>query len=256
MKIVVTSGGTTEPIDRVRSITNMSTGKLGSLIADCFSRASCVDEIIYICGPAAIRPQSAKVRAVCIDTAASLENAVKDTLAKGSADIIVHGMAVSDYRVKSVTSGGMLTEHLLSLREQAAFTGRREAKEYIAALLNGSQSIIGAHGKIGSDIEDMVLLMERTPKVISLFQTAAPNAILIGFKLLDGVTRETLIQRGYQLLTDNRCRFVLANDLTQISDETHVGYLIDRNKKYTCYQTKQDIANAIVTAALRERGIQ
>ena len=37
--ILITSGGTSEPIDRIRSITNTSTGTLGSLIAKAFSAA-------------------------------------------------------------------------------------------------------------------------------------------------------------------------------------------------------------------------
>ena len=36
MNILVTSGGTKIPIDRVRSITNMSRGTFGSRIADAF----------------------------------------------------------------------------------------------------------------------------------------------------------------------------------------------------------------------------
>ena len=36
MKILITSGGTKIPIDRVRSITNMSRGTFGSKIADAF----------------------------------------------------------------------------------------------------------------------------------------------------------------------------------------------------------------------------
>ena len=36
MKILITSGGTKVPIDRVRSITNMSHGTFGSRIADAF----------------------------------------------------------------------------------------------------------------------------------------------------------------------------------------------------------------------------
>ena len=36
MKILITSGGTKVPIDRVRSITNMSCGTFGSRIADAF----------------------------------------------------------------------------------------------------------------------------------------------------------------------------------------------------------------------------
>ena len=39
MKILVTSGGTSEAIDRVRSITNHSTGRLGKVITETLLKA-------------------------------------------------------------------------------------------------------------------------------------------------------------------------------------------------------------------------
>ncbi len=41
MNVVITAGGTSEPIDMVRKITNSSSGKLGSIIASKFN------EIMY-----------------------------------------------------------------------------------------------------------------------------------------------------------------------------------------------------------------
>ena len=38
MKILVTAGDTYEPIDDVRKVTHMATGRLGSLIADEFAK--------------------------------------------------------------------------------------------------------------------------------------------------------------------------------------------------------------------------
>ncbi len=48
MRILVTSGGTSEYIDDVRIITNISTGKLGAKIAYAFLRAG--HEVIYLHG--------------------------------------------------------------------------------------------------------------------------------------------------------------------------------------------------------------
>ena len=59
--ILITSGGTSEPIDRIRSITNTSTGTLGSLIAKAFSAADSTENIYYIHGKNAILPDCGKL---------------------------------------------------------------------------------------------------------------------------------------------------------------------------------------------------
>jgi len=81
----------------------------------------------------------------------------------------------------------------------------------------------------------------------------SPGSTLVGFKLLDNVELETLIDRGFDVLTKNECSFVLANDLKEITSENHIGYLIDKDKNITQYMSKSDIAAAIVSATIRER---
>ena len=56
MRILITAGGTSEKIDEVRSITNHSTGKLGSLIAASFLKYDVT--IDYVTTAHALRPQS------------------------------------------------------------------------------------------------------------------------------------------------------------------------------------------------------
>jgi len=99
----------------------------------------------------------------------------------------------------------------------------------------------------------MILFMERTPKIISLFQKLSPQSTLVGFKLLDNAPHAALIDKGYQILTQNRCSFVLANDLKDITGEQHIGYFIDKDKNYTRHTSKSEIADIIVSATLRER---
>ena len=48
--VLVTAGGTSEPIDNIRSITNTGTGALGSLIADAFAKDPQVERIVYVHG--------------------------------------------------------------------------------------------------------------------------------------------------------------------------------------------------------------
>jgi phosphopantothenate-cysteine ligase len=128
------------------------------------------------------------------------------------------------------------------------------AKSALASLIDKSESVIHTDGKISSNVDGMVLFMEQTPKIISLFQTITPQSTLVGFKLLDNVPHETLIDRGFQILTLNQCSFVLANDLSDIRSGQHIGYLIDREKNYTRYAGKDEIADAIVSVTIRERG--
>ena len=48
MNIIVTAGGTSEPIDNVRRIANTGTGRLGSLVADELAEADWTDHILSL----------------------------------------------------------------------------------------------------------------------------------------------------------------------------------------------------------------
>ena len=253
MNILVTSGGTTENIDSVRSITNISTGKLGSLIAERFAAESNVEKIFYICSRKAFKPQTEKLETVYVTGVSSLESAVKEVTMKTDIDIIIHSMAVSDYRVKSVTSAANLAALVYSNLGSIKESEPEAAKTALASMFGKAESLIHGDGKISSGVDDMILFMEKTPKIISLFQTLAPKATLTGFKLLNNVPRETLIEKGFQILIQNKCSFVLANDLKDIKGERHTGYLIGRDKSCAMYETKTEIAGAIVRAAMLER---
>jgi len=254
MNILVTSGGTIENIDAVRSISNISSGKLGSLIAEKFIEESSVEKVFYICGRNSMQPQNDKLEILYVSSVLSLEDAVKQVFAKARIDIIIHCMAVSDYRVKAVTSAANLADLLLSNYTLFEKLGKQNAKSAIAALIDKSESLIQGDGKISSNVDDMIILMERTSKIINQFQTLSPKSTLVGFKLLDNVTLEALIDKGFQILTDNKCSFVLANNLKDINADQHIGYLIDRDKNYTRHETKAEIAAALVAATLKERG--
>jgi len=119
------------------------------------------------------------------------------------------------------------------------------ALERITRAVKGAQSL-DTSKKISSGEPDMALFLEQTPKIISLFSTLVPDALLVGFKLLDGVPRDELIDTAYALLKKNNCAYVLANDMRDIAGDAHTGYLVARDKTVVRrYTTKQDIARGI-----------
>ena len=149
--------------------------------------------------------------------------ALENLLTTKKIDAVIHAMAVSDYTVKQVTT------------LEAIRAGEEDDPD---RKLSG--------GKISSDIEDLVIILKKTPKIIGEIKKLQPDTILVGFKLLTNVENEVLIETGYQLMMKNDCSMVLANDLTEITGDKHVGYLISKDRSYEKLTTKSQIAEAIV----------
>ncbi len=92
LRVVVTAGGTREPIDPVRFIGNRSSGKQGHAVAE--EAASRGAEVTLV--STSSLATSAAIDVVRVDTAAEMEQAV---LARtGDADVIVMAAAVADFR--------------------------------------------------------------------------------------------------------------------------------------------------------------
>ncbi len=93
MKIIITSGGTLEYIDNVRVLTNTSTGRSGSIIADRLANAGY--EIYYVHGINAILPMNVNIIKISIDNVEKLILELEKIVPE--ADYIIHAMAVSDF---------------------------------------------------------------------------------------------------------------------------------------------------------------
>jgi len=100
-------------------------------------------------------------------------------------------------------------------------------------------------GKISSEIDDLVILLKKTPKVISEIKKIQKDTLLVGFKLLSNVDKDLLIDTAYKLLQKNNCDMVLANDLSEISGDKHGAYLVFPNRDYIRLENKSEIAEAI-----------
>jgi len=92
-RVVVTAGGTQEPIDPVRFVGNRSSGKMGYALAiEARDRGA---EVILISGPVALdAPYGVEVHRV--ETAVQMRDAVRSAVV--DADVLVMSAAVADYR--------------------------------------------------------------------------------------------------------------------------------------------------------------
>jgi phosphopantothenoylcysteine decarboxylase/phosphopantothenate--cysteine ligase len=93
LKVLVTAGGTREPIDSVRFVGNRSSGRMGFALAD--EAAGRGAEVTVIAANVGL-PRSAGVRYVDVATAAELQAACEAEFPR--TDVLLMAAAVADYR--------------------------------------------------------------------------------------------------------------------------------------------------------------
>ena len=98
VRLLVTAGGTREPIDPVRFIGNRSSGKMGYAIAEAAARRGAAVTLVTTMG----RPAPAAVDVVAVGTADEMADAVLSRYPE--ADVVVMAAAVADFRPKAVAA--------------------------------------------------------------------------------------------------------------------------------------------------------
>ncbi|MFV0559618.1 MAG: phosphopantothenate--cysteine ligase [Enterococcus sp.] len=247
MRILITAGGTSERIDQVRSITNHSTGRLGKTIAASFTQSIDALQIDYVTTKRAVLPQqTSALTFYFIESTTDLLSTLKQLMTTHTYDVVIHSMAVSDF-----TPAVHLNEHtLLDTWRTHAPTTTEEFDVWLDTLQAAQEKAT----KIGSaDAEHLILVLNKTPKIIQFIRTWQPQTILVGFKLLVDVSKEHLLDVARENLKKNQADFTLANDLTEITDAQHHGYLVAANGEITEGNTKQELAEQLVQAVLSKK---
>jgi len=107
-RVVVSAGGTREPLDPVRFITNRSSGKQGHAIAVAAARRG-AEVTLVTASPLPLPPDAAAaITRVDVETAADMEQAVG--AASEGADVVVMAAAVADFRPKALADSKMSKE--------------------------------------------------------------------------------------------------------------------------------------------------
>ncbi|MCF6159273.1 MAG: hypothetical protein E3K32_12075 [wastewater metagenome] len=210
--ILITSGPMRGYIDAVRYISNKSTGKLGAAIAvEALERGA---SVTFIYGTGSVTPHVVPADAECLSRLTLIEIETLDDL-------------------------------LTTLRERRKATSF-DAIVHAMAVLDYIPESLGI-GKISSRKDGLTVPFVRAPKIIKVIRTLWPHALLIGFKLEVGLSKDELVNRAYASLIDNSADFVVANDQDQIAADTHRAYLVNTDKKieFEC-GTKQGISKNLV----------
>ena len=226
MKIVITAGGTEEPIDKVRKITNMSTGTLGKNICDnitdkWFNEKTLKDnEIFYICNENSILPEvCSSVTIIKTTDTDSVQNSIENILMLNKIDYFIHSMAISDYKVEGAYVDG----------------------------LDKTLSRLDTRNKMSSKHEEIYIKLVKTPKIIDFIKKVQPEIKLISFKLLNNVTEVELVNVAKNQLKRTNSSLVIANDLKNIDKNNinHKALMITNKDEFDRVETKKDIAEYI-----------
>ncbi|MCD4750629.1 MAG: hypothetical protein K8R59_14760 [Thermoanaerobaculales bacterium] len=212
MKILVTAGGTEEPIDGVRRLSNRSSGATGGVLARHFVEQGA--EVLLLHAKQA-RLTDVPCRRETFVTFSDLEAALHHHLFEQEWDAVVHLAAVSDYSVASVEVDG----------DEISPAGR---------------------GKIGTGHE-LVIRLEANPKIIDSLKTWSLNSAIrvVGFKLTDEpdpVRREEAVQK---LMARGKTDLVVHNDLREIGKEHHTASFYDPHGPVAHSETKEEMATTL-----------
>ena len=221
MHILITSGGTSEAIDSVRSITNHSTGSLGKILAEMALAKG--HQVTLITTPTALKPDPhPHLRLLLVKNVEELLAQMKTEVPHHQ--VLIHAMAVSDYTPVYMTG----LEEVEKAQDLHSFIHRENQEP-----------------KISSKEEYQVLFLKKNPKIISLVKEWNPAIQLIGFKLLVDVSSEELIHVARESLVKNHASMIVANDLTKIQNGQHQAYLVTDDQVLEA-STKTEIAEAIL----------
>jgi len=181
MNCIVTAGPTYEPLDDVRRLTNFSTGRLGTELANYLAARG--HRVTLLIGEAATyagerRAQSVKTFSTTADLRAKLK-----ALAGRKVDAIFHAAAVSDFAFGQI----------FGEKKPGEFTALKAAK------------------KISTRSGSLLVELVPTPKIIAELRGWFPKAKIVGWKYEADGGRATALHSAQKQIAECATDFCVAN---------------------------------------------
>jgi phosphopantothenoylcysteine decarboxylase/phosphopantothenate--cysteine ligase len=183
LRVLVTAGGTREPIDPVRFIGNRSSGRMGLALAAAAARRGA--EVTLIAANVSL-PEPAGVRTVAVETTEQLAAAVTEEFA--SAGVLLMAAAPADFRAaepageKIVREGGAGLELRLEPTDDilAAVAARRRDDQIVIgfAAETGAEAIARARAKLERKALDAIVFNDVSRSEIG-FDSAANEVTIV-----------------------------------------------------------------------------
>jgi phosphopantothenate---cysteine ligase (CTP) len=172
MRVLITAGPSSEPIDSVRTITNRSTGEFGAKLAERFIEKGHQIEIFL--GEGATQPIPGAIR---FHTNADLERILRSVSQPEKVHLFLHAAALTDFRVDSV---------------------RVDGKDV-------------SLGKLDSSFDSVELVLRRQPKLISQLRDLFPRALIVGWKFEVAIAESELLADARKQIAVNRTDACVVN---------------------------------------------
>jgi phosphopantothenoylcysteine synthetase/decarboxylase len=217
MNLLVTAGNTQAPIDKVRCLTNIFTGRTGTRIAlHAGQRGHAVtlltshpDVVAELGGPAV---PAERWRVQPYRTFDDLQELLSVAVRAGDLDVVIHSAAVSDYLAGGIYRPADNTHFSVEGARWESSDGRP------AALLDQ------AVAKVKSDEPELWLRLVRAPKLIDRFRTDwGFRGLLVKFKLEVGVSEERLLEIAERSRQHSAADLMVANTLEGASTWAYLG---------------------------------
>jgi phosphopantothenoylcysteine synthetase/decarboxylase len=214
MKLLVTAGNTQVPIDDVRYITNVFTGRTGAAIAlEAYKRGHAVT--LLTSHPETVAALASapadKNRWLCTTyrTCDDLEISMAHYIFNTGLDAVIHSAAVSDYRVTGAF---------------APAPGTRLDPATLAWHGEPPTLVDRAAGKIKSDEPELWLRLKRTRKLVDCIRREwAFKGILVKIKLEVDVELPKLLEIAEQSRRHSGADWMVANTLNDAPVCAHLG---------------------------------
>jgi phosphopantothenoylcysteine decarboxylase/phosphopantothenate--cysteine ligase len=181
LRVLVTAGGTREPIDPVRFIGNRSSGRMGIALAAAAARRGA--EVTLIAANVAL-PAPAGVRRIDVETAAQLASAA--TAGFGDTHVLLMAAAPADFRSAETAPGKLQRSGPLELSLEptedilASLTQKRSPGQTIVgfAAEHGGEAVKRARSKLRRKGADLIVLNDVSNSEIG-FESERNAVILI-----------------------------------------------------------------------------
>jgi phosphopantothenoylcysteine synthetase/decarboxylase len=208
MRIFITAGNTQTPIDRVRCITNIFTGRTGAAIAiEAHRRGHHVT--LATSHPEVVdAPADERWRCITYRTFEDLETLMAEHIAPRRQDAIVHCAAVSDYHAAGIYAPAPGTR----------FDATADQWSASATMLNR------AAGKVKSDEPELWLRLVRAPKLVDKIRNDWNfQGTLVKFKLEVGISGDALLAIAEASRQQSQADWMVANTLEGAAEWAIVG---------------------------------
>jgi phosphopantothenoylcysteine synthetase/decarboxylase len=220
MNILVTAGNTLVPIDRVRGITNIFTGRTGAAIAvHAHERGHQVS--LVTSNPATVNQDTGSAglqhshrwQLQSFLTFDDLQGLLARCLREPGLDAVIHCAAVGDYRPAGVFAPTPGTY----------FDPERQTWEADA----GQPTLADrAAGKVKSTEPELWLRLVQTPKLVDRFRSEwSFHGLLVKFKLEVGITEHELVKVAEHSRVQSQADLMVANTLDGAHTWAYLGPL-------------------------------